>query len=102
MPYSKEDRELREEIFSLYQGNDVKEESADEKLQKNIQTINDITKKKLGGKIKKRMEGNVKGALLGGAFGVVIGIANRQSPLWYGVIGLILGRLIFNNKLGDE
>ena len=102
MPYSKEDRELRKEIFSLYQGNEVKEESADEKLQKNIQTINDITEKKLGGKIKKRMEGNVKGALLGGAFGVVIGIANRQSPLWYGVIGLILGRLIFNNKLGDE
>jgi hypothetical protein len=102
MPYSKKDRELREEIFSLYQGNEVKEKSADEKLQKNIQTINDITKKKLGGKIKKRMEGNVKGALLGGAFGVVIGIANRQNPLWYGVIGLILGRLIFNNKLSDE
>ena len=102
MPYSKEDREIREEIFSLYQGNEIKEESADEKLQKNIQTISDITNKKLGGKIKKRMEGNIKGALLGGAFGVVIGIANRQSPIMYGIIGLIVGRIIFNNKLSNE
>ena len=102
MPYSRKDRELREEIFSLYQGNEVKEESADEKLQKNIQTIDDITKKKLGGKIKKRMEGNIKGALLGGAFGVVVGLASRQSPLVYGIIGLLIGRLVFNNKLNNE
>ena len=102
MPYSKEDRELRKEIFSLYQGNEVKEESADEKLQKNIQTINDITNNNLGRKIKKRTEGNIKGALLGGAFGVVIGLANRQSPLIYGIIGLVVGRVLFNNKLNDE
>ena len=79
--YSKEDREIYDEIYSFYGEQEVKEKvSADEKLQQNIQTINDITDKKLGSKIKKRWEGNIKGALLGGGFGVVIGLASRQSP----------------------
>ena len=104
MAYSEQDKELYEEIYSLYgEEEEVKtDDSANDKLKENIQTIDDITKKKLGSKIKKRMEGNIKGALLGGAFGVVIGIANRQSPLVYGIIGLLIGKLVFNNKLSDE
>jgi hypothetical protein len=104
MTYSQGDKELYEEIYSLYgEEKEVKtDNSAEDKLKQNIQTINDITEKKLGSKIKKRWEGNIKGALLGGGFGVVIGIANRQNPLMYGVIGLILGKVIFNNKLNDE
>jgi|TARA_R110002020_G_scaffold474816_1_gene707588 hypothetical protein len=105
MAYSIEDKEIYEDIYSLYGGEqeEVKEDkNTEDKLKENIQTINDITEKKLGSKIKKRMEGNIKGALLGGAFGVVIGIANRQSPLIYGIIGLLIGKLVFNNKLSDE
>ncbi len=102
MAYSREDIELREEIFSLYNEDKPKQNTNEEKLKKNIQTINDITNNNLGRKIKKRTEGNIKGALLGGAFGVVIGLANRQSPLIYGIIGLVVGRVLFNNKLNDE
>lgn len=68
------------------------------KLVKNIQTINDISSKKLSSKVKKRWKKNIKGALLGGGLGVLIAIAVNKSPWVFGVIGLIGGRMLFNKK----
>ena len=63
-------------------------------LKENIQTINDIGDNKLGGKIKKHWEGNLKGAIYGGAVGVLVGLATRNNPYIFGIIGLIAGRIL--------
>ncbi|HAI43573.1 MAG TPA: hypothetical protein DCM40_38480 [Maribacter sp.] len=67
-------------------------------LQENIQTINDIGDNKLGGKIKKEWEGNLKGALYGGAVGVLVGLATRNNPYIFGIIGLIAGRILIKKS----
>ena len=63
-------------------------------LEDNIQTINDIGDNKLGGKIKKHWEGNFKGALYGGGVGVLVGLATKNNPYIFGIIGLIAGRIL--------
>ena len=44
--------------------------------------------------IKKSVQ-TIKGAIVGGGFGVVVAIATRKNPVVLGVLGLILGRIIF-------
>ena len=67
-------------------------------LQENIQTINDIGDNKLGGKIKKEWEGYLNGGLYGGAVGVLVGLATRNNPYIFGIIGLIAGRILIKKS----
>ena len=67
-------------------------------LKDNIQTIKDIGSNKLGSKIKGSWEGNLKGALYGGGVGVLLAIATRQSPYIFGIVGLVVGRMLFSKK----
>jgi hypothetical protein len=75
------------------------EEYYDEQgLKDNIQTINEIGENKLGEKIKKQWNGNLKGALYGGGFGVVVALATRKNPYVFGIVGLIIGRVLFKKE----
>lgn len=65
-------------------------------ISKNLQTINDIGEKGLAKKVKRKWEKNIKGAIAGGVVGLLIGIATRKNPIVFGVMGLILGRIIIN------
>jgi len=65
------------------------------KVKKEVQTIKDIGENNLATKVKKNWKNNIKGAIVGGGLGVVIAIATRKSPVVLGVVGLILGRIIF-------
>jgi hypothetical protein len=60
-----------------------------------VQTIRDIGENNLAKKVKKNWKNNIKGAIVGGGLGVVVAIAMRKNPVILGVIGLILGRIIF-------
>ena len=64
-------------------------------IKKSVQTINDIGSKDLAKKVKKNWKNNIKGAIVGGGFGVLVAIATRKNPVVLGVLGLILGRIIF-------
>ena len=57
----------------------------------NLKTINDIGSKGLAKKIKRKWNKNIKGVL-----GMIIGLSMRKSPVIFGVIGLVLGRIIIN------
>ena len=67
-------------------------------LEKDLATIKDIGDNKFGTNIKKRMEANVKGALIGGGIGVIVGIGLKKNPVYFGIAGLILGRIVLNKK----
>tara|TARA_R110000787_G_scaffold106693_5_gene214508 strand:+ start:1111 stop:1341 length:231 start_codon:yes stop_codon:yes gene_type:complete len=62
---------------------------------KSVQTIQDIGDKNLGSKIKKNWKNNIKGAIVGGGLGVIVAIAMRKNPVVLGILGLILGRIVF-------
>ena len=66
------------------------------KIAKNVQSIKDIGEKNLAKKVKKNWKNNIKGAIVGGGIGVVIAIATKKNPVALGVVGLILGRIVFN------
>ena len=65
------------------------------KIAKDLNNIKDIGEKNLAKKVKKNWKNNIKGAIVGGGLGVIIGIATRKSPVVLGVIGLIVGRIVF-------
>ncbi len=65
------------------------------KMAKDLQNIKDIGEENLAKKVKKNWKNNIKGALVGGGLGVLIAISTRKSPVVLGVIGLILGRIVF-------
>ncbi len=65
------------------------------KIAKDLQNIKDIGEKNLAKKLRKNWKNNIKGAIVGGGLGVIIAIATRKSPVILGVIGLILGRIVF-------
>ena len=65
------------------------------KIAKDLQNIKDIGEKNLAKKLRKNWKNNIKGAIVGGGLGVIIAIATRKSPVVLGVIGLILGRIVF-------
>jgi hypothetical protein len=69
-----------------------------EGLKENIQTINEIGEEKFGKKIKSEMEGNFKGAMYGGGVGVLIALATKNNPFILGIIGLIVGRIVFKKS----
>ena len=91
---------IQEEVLGVDGEKEIKpsksiEDYYDEQgLKENIQTIKDIGNNKLGSKIKGNWEGNLKGALMGGAVGVLIGLATKQNPYVFGIVGLIVGRFI--------
>jgi len=64
-------------------------------MAKDLQNIKDIGEENLAKKVKKNWKNNIKGALVGGGLGVLIAISTRKSPVVLGVIGLILGRIVF-------
>tara|TARA_R110002153_G_scaffold240474_8_gene395115 strand:+ start:633 stop:863 length:231 start_codon:yes stop_codon:yes gene_type:complete len=64
-------------------------------IKKSVQTIKDIGDKNLATKVKKNWKNNIKGAIVGGGLGVLGAIATRKNPVILGVLGLILGRIIF-------
>ena len=65
------------------------------KMAKDLQNIKDIGEENLAKKVKKNWKNNIKEALVGGGLGVLIAISTRKSPVVLGVIGLILGRIVF-------
>jgi hypothetical protein len=65
------------------------------KIAKDLQNIKDIGEDNLAKKVKKNWKNNIKGAIVGGGLGVLIAIATRKSPVVLGVLGLILGRIVF-------
>tara|TARA_R110000824_G_scaffold184468_1_gene365426 strand:+ start:325 stop:555 length:231 start_codon:yes stop_codon:yes gene_type:complete len=65
------------------------------KIGKELGNIVDIGEKNLAKKLKKNWKNNIKGAIVGGGLGVIIAIATRKSPVILGVIGLIVGRIVF-------
>ncbi len=68
------------------------------KIAKDLQNIKDIGEENLAKKVKKNWKNNIKGAIVGGGLGVIIAIATRKSPVVFGVVGLILGRIVFKYK----
>lgn len=66
------------------------------KIANNVNVIKDIGEKKLAEKVKTNWSNNIKGAIIGGGAGVVIAIKTGRNPLTLGVIGLIIGRIVFN------
>ena len=55
----------------------------------------DLGSNELGENAKKKAVDNFKGAVLGGAIGIALGIATRKNIMISGLIGLVIGRLIF-------
>jgi hypothetical protein len=45
--------------------------------------------------VKNQMEENLKGALVGGGVGVLIAIVSKRNLFLYGIVGLIVGRILF-------
>lgn len=68
------------------------------KVSNGVQSIKDISEDNFAKKVKKNWKNNIKGALVGGGLGVVVAIATRKSPLVLGVLGLILGRIVFKSN----
>jgi hypothetical protein len=68
------------------------------KVSNGVQSIKDISQNNFAKKVKKNWKNNIKGALVGGGLGVVVAIATRKSPLVLGVLGLILGRIVFKSN----
>jgi uncharacterized membrane protein len=65
-------------------------------IAENLQTIKDVGNKGLAKKVKRKWDKNIKGAIAGGVIGIIAGLAMRKSPVVFGVIGLVLGRIIIN------
>ena len=68
------------------------------KVSNGVQSIKDISENNFAKKVKKNWKNNIKGALVGGGLGIVVAIATRKSPLVLGVLGLILGRIVFKSN----
>jgi|TARA_R110000822_G_scaffold47109_4_gene125157 hypothetical protein len=66
------------------------------KLAKDVDVLKDVGEKNLADKVKKNWTNNIKGAIIGGGAGVIIALKTGKNPLTLGVIGLIVGRIIFN------
>jgi hypothetical protein len=67
-------------------------------ISENAKFINQVTASKLESNVKQNMENNVKGAVIGGGAGVLIAIASRKNIFLYGIVGLVIGRFLFNVK----
>ena len=64
-------------------------------IKKNYETIQKIGSNELGENAKRKAVDNFKGAILGGAIGIALGMATRKNLMISGLIGLVIGRLIF-------
>lgn len=68
------------------------------KIKENAQFINMVASSDLETNVKKEMDENIKGALIGGGVGVLIAIASQKNLFLYGIVGLIVGRILFKIK----
>lgn len=64
-------------------------------VKENVNFINSVASSDMGNDVKTEMNENIKGALIGGGVGVLIAIASRQNLFMYGIVGLIVGRILF-------
>jgi hypothetical protein len=67
-------------------------------IRDNAQFINMVASSDLETNARKEMDENLKGALIGGGVGVLIAIASRKNIFLYGIVGLIVGRILFKIK----
>ena len=65
-------------------------------ISENLQTIKDIGGNGLAKKDKKKWKKNIRGAIAGGVVGLIVGLATRKNPVVFGIIGLIVGRIVIN------
>lgn len=67
-------------------------------IKENANFIKQVASSDLDTNVRKNMEENIKGALIGGGVGVLIAIASRKNLFLYGIVGLIVGRILFRIK----
>ena len=64
--------------------------------ERDLSTIKKIGKKQFGEELKNKTKDNMRGAIIGGGVGVILGLASRKNIYVFGIIGLIMGRILLS------